>query len=52
MTITIYAREFNLTGGTHDQVHRRLRTALGRFSHKLTHVVVRLTDVNGPRGSR
>lgn len=50
MTITIYARGFALTDGIHDHVHLRIQSALGRFSDKLTRVVVRLSDVNGPRG--
>jgi hypothetical protein len=33
-----------------DHVHRRADFQLGRFEHELTHVVVRLSDVNGPRG--
>ncbi len=50
MTTTIHARGFELTDGIHDHVQRRVRTAVGRFGDKLTRVVVRLTDVNGPRG--
>lgn len=50
MTIMIYARGLDLTDGIEDHVHRRLRYALGRFSDRLTRVVVRLSDVNGPRG--
>lgn len=50
MTITIYTRGFELTDGIQAHVHRRLQTALGRFSDKLSRVVVRLTDINGPRG--
>ncbi len=50
MTIAIHARGIDLTDGIQDHVHRRLRSALGRFSDQFTRVAVRLTDVNGPRG--
>ncbi|NQW04902.1 MAG: ribosome-associated translation inhibitor RaiA [Acidobacteria bacterium] len=50
MTITIHTHGLDLTDGIHEHVHRRLRYALGRFSDKLTRIVVRLSDENGPRG--
>ena len=33
-----------------DHIERRLRFALGRFAGRIGRVMVRLSDVNGPRG--
>ncbi|HEY3353070.1 MAG TPA: HPF/RaiA family ribosome-associated protein [Polyangia bacterium] len=33
-----------------EQVERRLRFALGRFGHWIRGVIVRLVDLNGPKG--
>jgi putative sigma-54 modulation protein len=35
-----------------EHTERRAGFALGRFAHALRRVVVRFTDVNGPRGGR
>jgi ribosomal subunit interface protein len=50
MTITVYAHGFDLTAALQEYAQRRVGAALGRFAGKVTRVVVRLTDVNGPRG--
>lgn len=33
-----------------EQVHKRALSALGRFSTRIANVVVRLEDLNGPKG--
>lgn len=50
MLIGIQSRGFALSDGLKAHVERRLRTALGSISERVQSVVVRLTDVNGPRG--
>lgn len=50
MTVTVYAHGFDLTTALQDYAQRRVRAALDRFARNVTRVVVRLGDVNGPRG--
>ncbi len=50
MRIDIQARGFPLTAPLLDHTERRLRFALTRTSNRITRVVVRLGDTNGPRG--
>ena len=50
MRIDIQARGFDLTDGLREHTERRLRFALGWAVHDVRKIVVRLSDVNGPRG--
>lgn len=50
MQIIIKAREFSLTDTLRDHVERRLRFALTVGDKQIQRVVVRLSDINGPRG--
>ncbi|MFO1412853.1 MAG: HPF/RaiA family ribosome-associated protein [Burkholderiales bacterium] len=52
MHLDIQARGFALSDGMRVRVARRLRYALGAAATRLTALVVRLTDHNGPRGGR
>jgi putative sigma-54 modulation protein len=50
MQIQIHAQDFSLTEGLRDHVARRLAYALNHGVDSVSRVVVRLSDVNGPRG--
>ncbi len=50
MNIQIHAQDFNLTEGLRDHVARRLAYALNHGRDSVSRIVVRLSDVNGPRG--
>jgi ribosomal subunit interface protein len=50
MRIEIRGRRMNLTEALREHVDRRLRFALGRFASRVRRVVVRLEDLNGPKG--
>lgn len=50
MKIDIQARGFPLTEALREHTERRLRFALSWASHDVRKVVVRLSDINGPRG--
>jgi putative sigma-54 modulation protein len=50
MHIEIQARGFHLTEGLRAYIVRRLKFALSWASHGVRKVVVRLLDINGPRG--
>jgi putative sigma-54 modulation protein len=50
MNIDIKALGFSLTEAIRDHVADRVDASLGRFSTRVNRVVVRLSDVNGPRG--
>lgn len=50
MNIQIHAQDFTLTEGLRDHVARRLAYALNHGVDSVSRVVVRLSDVNGPRG--
>ncbi len=50
MNIEIQTRHFMLTEGIHDHVHRRLSFALSNRFQQIKRVIVRLSDINGPRG--
>ena len=50
MQIQIHAQDFSLTEGLRDHVARRLAYALNHGLDSVSRVVVRLSDVNGPRG--
>ncbi len=52
MQIKIQARSFSLTSALKSHIHRRLRFALTSGSNHIQQVMVRLSDINGPRGGR
>lgn len=50
MQIQIHAESIGLTSGLHDYIAKRLAYALSHGRDEVTRIVVRLSDVNGPRG--
>lgn len=50
MQIQIHADDFALTEGLRDRIAKRLTYALNHGSDVVARIVVRLSDVNGPRG--
>lgn len=50
MRIDIQTRGFELTDGLREHTERRLQFALSWAVHEVRKVVVRLSDINGPRG--
>ena len=50
MRIDIRGSGFRITAPLLDHTERRLRFALTRSSDRIKRVVVRLGDINGPRG--
>ena len=50
MKVQIHAQEFTLTEGLRAHIERRLAHALSHGRDVVTCVIVRLTDLNGPRG--
>ena len=50
MQIQIHANDFALTEGLRDHVAKRLAYALNHGRDIVSRIVVRLSDVNGPRG--
>ena len=50
MQIQIHADDFDLTEGLRDHVAKRLAYALNHTRDIVVRIVVRLSDVNGPRG--
>lgn len=50
MLIDIQASGFKLTDGLREHTERRLQLALGRADRDARKVIVRLSDISGPRG--
>lgn len=50
MQIEIQARDFNLTHSLQDHIQRRLGYALSTRYQHIQRILVRLSDINGPRG--
>ena len=50
MDITIVPSPETRTDGFRESVADRLRQRFSRFSHRIAHIDVALTDENGPRG--
>jgi len=50
MHIDIQARRFTLTNALRSHVERRLRLALTCCVNHIQRIVMRLSDINGPRG--
>jgi len=52
MQIKIQAQSFSLTSALQDHIQRRLRFALTSGANHIQRVMVRLSDINGPRGGQ
>lgn len=52
MQIDIQARNFSLTDALREYIQRRLGFALSIRDEHIQRVLVRLSDINGPRGGR
>ena len=50
MLIDIQARDFSLTHALREHIERRLGFALSSRGEYIQRVIVRLSDINGPRG--
>lgn len=50
MNVQIHTQDVVLTDELREHVHRRLAFALNHGGDTISRVVVRLSDVNGPRG--
>ena len=50
MKLELRSKGVQMTGGLRSFIEKKLRFALGRFSHRVRRVRVWLTDINGPRG--
>ncbi len=50
MQIDIKTQGFSLTGALRRHAERRLRYALSSFDENIQRIVLRLSDINGPRG--
>jgi len=50
MNINIQARDFSLTDALRDHAERRLSFALSCCDEHIQKIVMRLSDINGPRG--
>lgn len=52
MDVQMFAQEFALTPSLRDHLEHRLRFAFARTRNQIGRIVVRLRDLNGPRGGR
>ena len=52
MEISMVAQEFTLTPSLREHVERRVRFAFSHALNRAGRIVVRLRDLNGPRGGR
>ena len=52
MQIDIQARNFSLTDALSDHAERRLRFALTCCNSHIKKIIMRLSDINGPRGGK
>ena len=50
MKLELRSKGVQMTDELRRFIDKKLRFTLGRFSHRVRRVRVRLTDVNGPRG--
>lgn len=52
MDVQLLAQEFFLSPSLREHLERRLRSAFSHARDKVLRIVVRLRDLNGPRGGR
>jgi putative sigma-54 modulation protein len=52
MNVQMVAKEFSLSTSLQEHIARRLRFAFAHTQHKVGRIIVRLRDLNGPRGGR
>lgn len=52
MDVQMVAKEFSLSPSLREHIVRRLNSAFARARHKVGRIVIRLRDLNGPRGGR
>ncbi|HZW11832.1 MAG TPA: HPF/RaiA family ribosome-associated protein [Noviherbaspirillum sp.] len=52
MDVQMVTQEFSLTPSLREHLRRRVRFAFGRARDRVMRVVVRLRDLNGPRGGQ
>lgn len=52
MQIIIHASDFTLTDALKSHIERRMNYAFAACDETIQHIIVRLSDVNGPRGGR
>ncbi len=52
MELQLVAQEFSLSPSLREHLERRVRFAFARARSKAVRIVVRLRDLNGPRGGR
>jgi putative sigma-54 modulation protein len=50
MRIEIHAGNFDLTESLREHIERRIQFTLSWSQHSLQKVIVRLDDINGPKG--
>lgn len=50
MQIQIYTRGFTLTDGLKNHTEAKILQAFQRLAHNIHKIVIRLEDINGPRG--
>ena len=52
MNVQMVSKEFSLSPSLREHIIRRLDAAFARTHHKVGRIVIRLRDLNGPRGGR
>lgn len=52
MDVQMVAKEFSLSPSLREHIVRRLNFAFARTHHKVGRIIIRLRDLNGPRGGR
>ena len=52
MDVQMVAKEFSVSPSLREHIVRRLHFAFARTHHKVGRIIIRLRDLNGPRGGR
>lgn len=52
MDVQMVAKEFSLSPSLREHIGRRLNSAFAKARHKVGRIIIRLRDLNGPRGGR
>lgn len=50
MRLDVWRQDLAVTPSLRQHVERRVSTSLNRFGSRVRHIMVRLADLNGPRG--